>query len=164
MGCTRSVKVTSTTYFSGEPIRLPYLGLVTSCCCHQAACWRPACCWIGCGSMSIGDPCKSQFGSGVLKTPEQVHPLLKAFQPGNSLTRLHMCCSDRALSLDHKVKGLDLAHASYSQFNKMYKGAKSLKKDFDNTLFVLKLKCCWTSVLCGDCFENHHRTSLSSKA
>ena len=23
------------------------LGLVTSCCSHQTACWRPACCWLG---------------------------------------------------------------------------------------------------------------------
>ena len=35
------------------------LGLVTSCCSHQTACWRSASCWLGWGSRSIGDPSKS---------------------------------------------------------------------------------------------------------
>ena len=34
----------------------PALGLITSCCCHQTAQWRPACCWQDWGSMSIGEP------------------------------------------------------------------------------------------------------------
>ena len=40
----------------------PCLGLVTSCCGHQTACWRPACCWLEWGSLSIGDPSKSHQG------------------------------------------------------------------------------------------------------
>ena len=38
------------------------LGLIPSCCCRQTACWRPACCWLVWGSMSIGDPSKSHKG------------------------------------------------------------------------------------------------------
>ena len=43
------------------------LGLVTSCCSCQTAWWRPACCWLGRGSMSIGDPNKSHFGWSLYK-------------------------------------------------------------------------------------------------
>ena len=39
-------------------LNLP-LGLVTSCCTHQTAWWRPACGWLGWGSMSTGDRSKS---------------------------------------------------------------------------------------------------------
>ena len=38
------------------------IGLVTSCCGRQTACWSPACCWMGWGSMSIGDPSESHKG------------------------------------------------------------------------------------------------------
>ena len=58
----------STPDFSGELDLNFALGLVTSCCSCQTACWRPACCWVGWGSMSIGDPSKSQLGGiGVYK-------------------------------------------------------------------------------------------------
>ena len=32
------------------------LGLVTSCYGCKTVCWRPACCWLRCGSTSTGDP------------------------------------------------------------------------------------------------------------
>ena len=35
------------------------LGQVTSCWGCHTAWWRPACCWLGLGSMSIGDPSAS---------------------------------------------------------------------------------------------------------
>ena len=38
------------------------LGMVTSCCGCQAACWRPACCWLQWWSMSIGDSSQKQLG------------------------------------------------------------------------------------------------------
>ena len=34
-------------------------GLVSSGCSCQTACWRPACCWLWWGSMSIGDHSKA---------------------------------------------------------------------------------------------------------
>ena len=33
--------------FSGKLGLNLALGLGTSCCGHQTACWRPACCWLG---------------------------------------------------------------------------------------------------------------------
>ena len=53
----------STPDFSDEVGLNLALALVTSCCGCQTARWRPACCWLGWGSMSIGDPSKS--GSGA---------------------------------------------------------------------------------------------------
>ena len=45
------------------------LRIVTSCCGCHTACWRPAYSWLGWGSMSLGDPGRSQKGgSGGYKT------------------------------------------------------------------------------------------------
>ena len=38
------------------------LGMVTSCCHCQTACFRPTGCWLGRGSTSIGDPSKGHEG------------------------------------------------------------------------------------------------------
>ena len=43
------------------------LGMVTSCCGCQKACWRPACWWLRRGSMSIGDPHWKPLGWKRLK-------------------------------------------------------------------------------------------------
>ena len=42
-----------------QQVRNVILRLVTSSCSCQTARWRPACCWLGWGYMSIGDPSKS---------------------------------------------------------------------------------------------------------
>ena len=52
----------STPDFLGEVGLNLALGLVTSCCGRKTARWRPAYHWLWQGSMSIGDPSKSNYG------------------------------------------------------------------------------------------------------
>ena len=50
-----------------QQVNVHRYGMVDSFGDRQTACWRPACCWLRRGSMSIGDPSKShQGGSGGL--------------------------------------------------------------------------------------------------
>ena len=64
--CWHLIAPLSTLDFSGEIDLTLAFGLVASCCSHPTACWRPASCWLGRGSMSIGDPSKSHYnGSGA---------------------------------------------------------------------------------------------------
>ena len=44
------------------------LGLAISCYDHKTECWRPACCWLRWGSMSIGYPNRTSVGVGVIKS------------------------------------------------------------------------------------------------
>ena len=78
--------------FSGEVGLNLALGLVTSCCSCQTTWWRPACCWLGWGSMSIGDPSKShKGGSGALKK-QMISWLLTLSRTAisNSLSKLNV--------------------------------------------------------------------------
>ena len=63
--CRHLIAPPSTPDFSDEVGFNFTLGLVTSCCSHQTTWWRPACCWLGWGSMSIGDTIR--VGVGVYK-------------------------------------------------------------------------------------------------
>ena len=73
-----SVEKRSAAEWNKQFISILYLdlGLVTSCCSRQTACWRPACCWLGWGSMSIGDPSKSHKGGGGVNKNILKHILL----------------------------------------------------------------------------------------
>ena len=56
------------------------LGLVTSCCSCQTAWRRPACCWLGWGFMSIGDPSKSHLGvSRAIKNSVKTNSIFHSF-------------------------------------------------------------------------------------
>ena len=57
----------------------PYLGLVTSCCSHQTAWWRPACSWLGWGSTSIGTIRVGGFKKPMLQQLPSIEVLLKDF-------------------------------------------------------------------------------------
>ena len=51
------------------------ISLVISCCSCQTARWRPACCWLGWGSLSIGDPSKShRLGMWLYKKRNYICP------------------------------------------------------------------------------------------
>ena len=67
MGCKGEMTPTFTKDLLSEVCLNLAWDLVASCCGHQAACWRPAWCWLWWVSMSIGNPNKSHYGgSGVL--------------------------------------------------------------------------------------------------
>ena len=57
--CWHLIAPLSIPDFLGEVGLNLALGLATSCCSCLTACWRSACCWLGWGSMIIGDPIKS---------------------------------------------------------------------------------------------------------
>ena len=66
--CWHLIAAPSTPDFTGKVGLNLAICLVTSCCGHQTACWRPAYCQLGRVSFRIGDPCKShQVWSGLFK-------------------------------------------------------------------------------------------------
>ena len=71
----------SNPHFSGKVGLNPALGLVTSCCSCQTAWWRPACCWLGWGSMIIGYPSKRHYEPDEIKQDENGQNMSNVHKP-----------------------------------------------------------------------------------